>query len=248
MDFTNVYEDTRRAESYSKLEFPGTYYLAYRDIPEIIRAHVKGSRALDFGCGAGRSTRFVRALGFETVGVDISPDMIRRAKEIDSEGDYRLIEDGRLGLWDGPTFDLVQSIFTFDNIPTMEKKVALFREFRTLLKPGGRVLHLASSPEIYWHEWASFTTKDFPENRGARTGDKVKIVMTDVEDRRPVEDILWMPEAYCEVFRQAALQIVRTYQPLGRADEPMTWVSEVAVAPWTIYVLKKGRQVSPKSP
>ena len=243
MDFTNVYEDTRRAESYSKLEFPGTYYLAYRDIPEIIKAHVKGTRALDFGCGAGRSTRFVKALGFDTVGVDISQDMIHRAKEIDPEGDYRLIEDGRIGLWEGPAFDLVQSIFTFDNIPTMEKKVALFRECGGILNPGGRVLNLASSPEIYWHEWASFTTKDFPENRTARTGDKVKIIMTDVEDRRPVEDILWMPEAYREVFDRAGLKIERTYQPLGRPDEPIPWVNETTVAPWTIYVLGRDREV-----
>ena len=239
MGFQNVYEDTARADSYAKLEFPGTYYLAYRDLPEIIRAHADLGRALDFGCGAGRSTRFVRALGFETTGVDISRDMIRRALELDAGGDYRLIEDGRIGLWSVPTFDLVQSIFTFDNIPTMEKKVALFSEFAALLRPGGRVLHLASSPEIYWHEWASFTTLDFPENRDARTGDAVKIIMTDVEDRRPVEDILWRPEAYLEVFRRAGLEVVATYKPLGRPDEPFPWVNETTVAPWTIYVLKR---------
>ena len=36
MEFTNVYDDAERAEAYAKLEFPGTYYLAYRDLPEII--------------------------------------------------------------------------------------------------------------------------------------------------------------------------------------------------------------------
>ena len=60
IDFTNVYEDTKRSESYAKLEFPGTYYLAYRDIPGIISKHVKGKNALDFGCGTGRSTRFLK--------------------------------------------------------------------------------------------------------------------------------------------------------------------------------------------
>jgi SAM-dependent methyltransferase len=239
MDFTNVYEDTLRAESYSKLEFPGTYFLAYRDLPAIIRTHVAGENALDFGCGAGRSTRFVRGLGFETVGVDISPGMIDRAREMDPGGDYRLIGDGRIGLWQGPSFDLIQSIFTFDNVPTMEKKVTLFRELGTLLKAGGRIVHLCSSPEIYWHEWASFTTKGFPENRLAKTGDTVKIIMTDVEDRRPVEDVLWMPEAYLEVFQCAGLRIVQTYKPLGRKDEPIRWISETTVAPWTIYVIER---------
>ena len=43
-EFSNCYEDARRAEAYAKLEFPGTYYLAYRDLPEIIFEHVTGIR------------------------------------------------------------------------------------------------------------------------------------------------------------------------------------------------------------
>jgi hypothetical protein len=43
MSFINVYEDQRRAESYAQLEFPGTYYLAFRDLPEIIRRHTAGN-------------------------------------------------------------------------------------------------------------------------------------------------------------------------------------------------------------
>jgi acetylornithine/succinyldiaminopimelate/putrescine aminotransferase len=57
-------EDKTRAEAYAKLEFPGTYYLAYRDLPEIIRKHVKERAAIDFGCGTGRSTRFLQRMGF----------------------------------------------------------------------------------------------------------------------------------------------------------------------------------------
>ena len=33
MSFTNVYDDAQRAEAYGTLECPGTYYLAYRDLP-----------------------------------------------------------------------------------------------------------------------------------------------------------------------------------------------------------------------
>src|ERR1022692_1893730 len=73
MDFVNCYDNATRADAYSKLEFANTYHLAFRDLPEIFRAHVKGISALDFGCGTGRSTRFLCGLGFETVGVDISP-------------------------------------------------------------------------------------------------------------------------------------------------------------------------------
>ena len=54
MSFDNVYGDSERAASYAKLEFPGTYYLAYRDLPEIVNRHVTGIKALDFGCGTGK--------------------------------------------------------------------------------------------------------------------------------------------------------------------------------------------------
>jgi SAM-dependent methyltransferase len=250
MDFTNVYEDAGRADSYAKLEFPGTYYLAYRDLPEIISEHVKGSLnghvsvAVDFGCGAGRSTRLLKKLGFDTIGVDIAEDMIKKAREIDPEGDYRLIgaparDDDSLCQLKDNSYDLVQSIFTFDNIPALENKATIFRQLGKLLKREGRLVNLVSSPEIYKNEWASFTTKDFPENRHAKSGDKVKIIMTDVDDRRPVEDIICSSEDYQEVYRKAGLEIVRTYTPLGKEDEPYPWVNETKIAPWVIYVLKK---------
>jgi len=239
MDFQNVYEDEQRAASYARLEYPGTYYLAYRDLPEIISTHVKGRKAIDFGCGTGRSTRFLQSLGFTAIGVDISADMIRKAREMDPRGDYRLIPDGDLSPFQKGTYDLVLSAFTFDNIPTLEKKVRLFSGLGSLLSPKGRIVSMVSSPEIYTHEWASFSTRDFPGNRLARSGDTVKIIMTDVEDRRPVEDVLWTDESYQEVYRKAGLECIQTHKPLAKESEPFPWVNETMIAPWVIYVLRK---------
>jgi SAM-dependent methyltransferase len=240
MSFDNVYEDPRRAQAYAKLEFPGTYYLAYRDLPEIISKHfTSGKRALDFGCGTGRSTRFLKNLGFDAIGVDISPDMVKLALAADPQGQYRVIPDDGLISVAGETFDLALAVFTFDNIPTLEKKVSLFQGMGKLLNKNGRIVSLVSSPEIYTHEWASFTTRDFPENRTARSGHKVKIVMTDVEDQRPVEDIIWFDEAYCDVYRRAGLELLETYRPLANESEPYQWVSETTVPPWVIYVLQR---------
>jgi SAM-dependent methyltransferase len=238
-DFSNVYDDDRRARAYADLEFPGTYYLAYRDLPEIFAEHVKGRKALDFGCGTGRSTRFLRGLGFDVVGVDIAGPMIARARERDPGGDYRLVAEGDLERLTAETYDLVLSAFTFDNIPTMERKAALLGGLKRLLRADGRIVSLVSSPDIYGHEWASFSTKDYPENRTARSGDKVRIVMLDVEDARPVDDVVWSDEDYHEVYRRAGLTVVRTYRPLARASEPYRWVSETTIAPWVIYVLAR---------
>ena len=239
MVFSNVYDDSKRAEAYSKLEFPGTYYLAYRDLPKIIFEHVKGRRAIDFGCGAGRSTRFLRKLGFDVVGVDISEDMIRKARELDHEGDYRLTKNDDFSRFEENAYDLVLSVFTFDNIPTMENKVRIFEELRRLLKDEGRIISVVSSPEIYAHEWTSFSTRDFPENKRAKSGDIVRIIQTDTEDKRPVEDIIWTDEYYQETYKRAELELVRSYKPLAKENEPYKWVNETRIAPWVIYTLKK---------
>lgn len=234
---SNVYDDRGRAEAYATLDFPGTYFLAYRDLPAIIGQHVHGRKAVDFGCGTGRSTRFLRELGFDVVGVDISEPMLARARERDPGGDYRLIPDGDLGSLAADSHDLVLSAFTFDNVPTVQKKVTLFQGLKRVLAPGGRIVNLVSSPEIYVNEWASFTTKDFPENRDARCGDTVRIVMLDVADRRPVEDILWTDAGYRDVYERAGVSPLDVYRPLGKEDEAYPWVSETRTAPWVIYVL-----------
>lgn len=235
----NSYEDTQRARTYAKLEFPGTYYLAYRDIPQLITGHVHGPRALDFGCGTGRSARFLKKFGFDVTGVDISEEMIQLAREADPDGDYRRIGNGTIGDFKPETFDLILSAFTFDNIPTGEKKLEIFCAMRNALKPGGAIINLVSSPDICSHEWASFSTKDFPENKNAKSGDKVKIIITATEDNRPVEDTVWAGASYRETCVQASLNPIVTHNPLARPDEPCNWVNETEIAPWTIYVLRK---------
>jgi SAM-dependent methyltransferase len=237
MDFSNCYEDATRVDAYARLEFANTYHLAYRDLPAILRDHVTGTRAIDFGCGTGRSTRFVRQRGFDAVGVDIAPEMIAKAREIDPSGDYRLVKDDDLSEFQEGIFDLVLSAFTFDNIPGFETKVRLFRDLGALLNASGKMVNVVSSPDIYTHEWASFSTKDYPENRLARSGDIVRIVTTDFADRRPAEDILWTDESYREVYGRAGLKLVARYMPLAKGDEPYNWVSETRIAPWVIYVL-----------
>ncbi|HYG98043.1 MAG TPA: class I SAM-dependent methyltransferase [Terriglobales bacterium] len=237
---TNCYQDLIRAKAYDQLQFAGTYLLAYRDLPELFAQHVSGTKALDFGCGTGRSARFLKRNGFEVVGVDISPEMLERARQHDPEGDYRLVGDGDLSALasDEGTFDLVLSMFTFDNIPA-ENKVPLFTELRQLLNPTGRLISVVSAPQIYWHEWASFSTKEFAEaNRLAKSGEKVKIIVTDHTDQRPVEDIVWTHEAYSEVYEKAGLEIVEMKKPLATGDEPYEWVNETEIAPWVVYVLR----------
>jgi len=236
-NFENSWGNLTRAESYAKLEFPNTYYLAYRDLPKIIARHVNGQNAVDFGCGTGRSTRFLKQLDFNVTGIDISNDMLQIAKKSDKTGDYRLVSNGNYSHLGNGGFDLVQSIFTFDNIPGWENRTNILSGLRKLLNETGKMICLDSTPDLYTNEWASFSTKEFPENWNAKTGDIVRDIMLDVEDRRPVEDIFWSIPDYHILFKQSGFKIDETYKPLGSMNEPFNWISEIQIAPWMIFVL-----------
>ncbi|HET9837289.1 MAG TPA: class I SAM-dependent methyltransferase [Candidatus Angelobacter sp.] len=238
MDFANCYADATRADAYARLEFANTYYLAYRDLPAILGRHVSGSRALDFGCGTGRSTRFLEKLGFQVTGVDISEEMLALARSTDATGDYRLVPEDNFEQLEHGSFDLILSAFTFDNISNVKKK-QIFCELAKLLKSNGAMAVVFSSPEIYLHDWASFTATVFPDNARARSGDRVLIIVTDHSDQRPVEDIVCTDETYREIFKAANLEVAETLKPLAHGDEPYAWVNETRIAPWVIYVLKR---------
>lgn len=239
MAFSNAYDDDVRAQEYAKLGFDGTYYLAFRDLPTLIAEHVQGRVALDFGCGAGRSTRFLRGLGFDVVGIDIAAPMIAQAEARDPAGRYLLVPDGDYSRLEAGTFDLVLSAFAFDNMPGLEHRTKVARRLGRLLRDTGRIILVVCTAEAYVHEWASFSTREFPENRHARSGDHVRAVITDGNDPRPVVDIIWFDDEYRRLFAAAGLEPVAHHRPLGHHDDPYEWVTETSIAPFAIYVLKK---------
>lgn len=164
--------------------------------------------------------------------------MIQEATKVDPSGTYLRVEDGDFSAIEPARFDLVLSAFTFDNIPDAARRGDLLGGLRRALNNQGRIILLSSTPAIYTHEWASFTTKDFPENRHAKSGDAVRIVMKDVADARPIVDVVWFHEDYLKLFAVSGLDLVDQYAPLGRPDEPFDWLSETSIAPWIIYVLR----------
>jgi len=234
--FDNVYEDEERARAYATLDFPGTYYLAFRDLPALIHRYNHGSRALDFGCGTGRSTRFLRNLGLNVTGADISQPMLDQARALDPSGDYHLIRANIVDEFAPDSFDIILAAFAFDNMP-METKADALSALRILLAPVGCLLLVVSAPEIYVNEWASFSTQDFVENRHARDGDRVRIIMLDVPDRRPVEDVFCSDAHYRRLFESAGLRVLDVQKPIATGNEPTRWVSETTTGAWTIYVL-----------
>ena len=121
-------------------------------------------------------------------------------------------------------------------MPTEAKTDAL-SALRTLLVLEGYLLLVVSSPAIYVNEWASFSTCDFLENRHACDGDRVRIIMLDVPDRRPVEDVFCTDALYRRLFESAGLRLLDVQSPIATGKEATRWISETRIAAWTVYVL-----------
>ena len=230
---TNDYSAT--ADNYGRAEFTGTMYLAFRDVPWLISQHASGTSALDYGCGAGRSSRLLKRLGFQVTGVDISESMLETARELDPAGDYRNIEPARLPFPDA-SFDLAFSSLVFFEIPSIAGMTEAAAEIRRVLKPGGAFILLIGAEELYAHEWLTVMV-DYPENRGCKSADAVRVFLTEVG--LELTDYYWTDADYRKVLAGAGLTIVRLHQPMGSPEAGYTWINEHKVPSFSIYVARK---------
>src|SRR4029453_6512167 len=137
----------------------------------------------------------------------------------DPSGEYHLIRANIVDEFAPGSLDIILAAFAFDNMPTEAKADAL-RALRILLGPVGCLLLVVSAPEIYVSEWASFSTQDFLANRHASDGDRVHIIMLDVPDRRPVEDVFCTDAHYRGLFESSGLRGLEAEKPLHPDAKP----------------------------
>lgn len=231
-----TYSDADLADYYDGLGYAGTFQLVVRDLSEIIARHVNGGAALDFACGCGRSTRYLKGLGFDTVGVDVSQAMLANAQRRDPEGRYFRVGNGDLSSLTGYSFNLAFSAFPFASTTTQKEVRAILAELKRLLNPDGCLIVVEPTDALYRHEWLSFSTLAFPENVNAKSGDPVPIHFRDRMDQ-PVVDILWTDEDYQRSFEAVGLSLLEAHRPIARPDDLAPWISERDIPPWVIYVL-----------
>lgn len=115
-------------------------------------------RALDFGCGLGRITHTLAQHFDESVGVDISEDMVRRAQElnVDAPGASFVVNVASdLARFDDAGFDLVFSSIVLQHVPDRPTIKSYIAEFCRVTRPGGLVMFQLPShiPAIYRTQW-----------------------------------------------------------------------------------------------
>lgn len=97
-------------------------------------------KALEIGCGPGRLMRPMSRHFVEIHGVDVSDEMIARAKEklADVPNAHPSVSDGSsLSGFAPETFDFVYSYAVFQHIPSRDVVFAYLRDARRVMKTGG---------------------------------------------------------------------------------------------------------------
>lgn len=231
----------RFSSQYSKLKIEKSYFLAFQAAAELLEKYKNvGTRLLDFGCGTGRSTRFMKSLGFEAIGADISQDMLRQARQAD-QGDYHWLDAGKIP-FPAKRFDVIFQSFVLLEYSSLPQMVSTFEEFNRVLSDSGLVMVVTGSEEYYRRNWLSFKIGDADEKNCHKankltSGCKVKVAITETDI--VLFDYFWTDDDYRQAFQEAGFCVVEMVQPLAQGNEPFDWVNECEFPCWTIYILKK---------
>jgi len=107
--------------------------------------------ALDFGCGLGRLSSALAQHFKHVTGIDISAEMINRARKLHRENPHlSFIHNpaSDLACLESDKFDLVYSFITLQHVPRQDTIKNYLCEFLRVLKPGGILyFHLPSVPD-----------------------------------------------------------------------------------------------------
>jgi ubiquinone/menaquinone biosynthesis C-methylase UbiE len=96
-----------------------------------------GARVVDIACGPGHFLLAARQAGLNVVGIDNSPDMLRTSGTRLGPGAQLARGDATSLPFESGTFDLLNCSGLIEYIP---EPGGMLREFRRILKPGGRAM------------------------------------------------------------------------------------------------------------
>ncbi len=147
---------------------------------------------VDLGCGIGRLTRALAARAGHVRAVDVSPEMLARARALNPElrnVTWHLGDGATLRVLDDASADAIVSHVVFQHLPEPELTYGYVREMGRVLRPGG---------------WAAFQVSDDPAvHHPTRAPGRVRVALRQAP--RGQRDPAWLGSAVdLQALRAAA--------------------------------------------
>ena len=219
------------ARLYGSLGIEGTTYQIGFDTVRELLGPIKGKIFLDFGCGAGRSAAFLRALGARHVyGVDHDQDMIGEAESRGLSGVTFFHSDGPIPLPDASA-DGAVSLNVFVEIRTPGEMRRACAEIARTLRPGGSFILESSSPMAFGHTFRSYR---YPHAGPLRSGDTTACIVTTPDGQLVIQDTYWTEDDYTGALEHAGLIVSAIAYPRPRT--PAAWTTDESSIPPSIVI------------
>ncbi|PTW63075.1 ubiquinone/menaquinone biosynthesis C-methylase UbiE [Breoghania corrubedonensis] len=173
-------------------------------IAEMLRRLGGDIRVLDYGCGGAKVTRRMLDAGIARVsGVDLSPDMIEKAKALGLPGpEFARVESGRVPHED-ESFDAAIICFVLINIDSKAEIAAILKEIHRVLKPGGQLFVLDSNPRVTGVRFKTFQSGEAGIKYADGALRKVTLQVPGVAEPFVIHDRHWSQATYVDLIREA---------------------------------------------
>lgn len=126
-----------------------------RELLDRFVADVEGhGEVCDMGCGPGQIARYLRDAGTTVFGLDLSPGMVEKARQLNPDISFR---EGNLMALDLPDATLagIAAFYAIVNI-SKESLPLVFREMARVLQPGGLLLLTFHTGDEIYHATEEF--------------------------------------------------------------------------------------------
>ncbi|MCP2170479.1 class I SAM-dependent methyltransferase [Goodfellowiella coeruleoviolacea] len=188
--------------------------------------HPQPGPVLDYGCGPGQVARYVAdTYGHQVIAVDVAPAMLDQAAAHPHPlvRLHRVTDQALPFLADG-TVAAALSCFVFVEQAHRSTQVAISREVRRVLRPGGRFAVLTTHPDSAGIPFSYF---QFGEpGRSYQPGDAMTTRITTAQGSLVLQDYFWPVEVYRSALTEAGFVDVSCQAPvpphpaLGRETTP----------------------------
>jgi len=218
----------QQAQEYATIQLEGQYLLAAHLVNSKLAPHKETIDVLvDFGCGAGKSTRAIapsaRSKG-RVIGVDISDEILEQARLLtqpvepatNTKFEYRQINTvhGRetIPLSDG-TADAVSTTIVLQELQSEEQLTNALAEMGRIAKSGARFAAACVSDLITCEDFTTFTYAPFPDN--AERTDNIRKCSSTVSRIVWENDRHWSKDILIRGLRDAGWSNIVAEYPLA---------------------------------